>query len=305
MLTFIQHLQLLLDNMAREVLFSGSSSPLSNMYMAGITWNGKLFKSTEYAYQYEKLMFHGFQEKAEEILSEKTGFLVKEQSKIKVATDWLDRRTEVMRSLLFTKFHLVGSYRSAVLSSGIFKENTMDSFWGVGTDARKGKNTLGQLHMELRASITDRVLIIGTSHTRQMDTYMHELLLQGNHHTKCDVVCMPGGLVHRVKARILQEDLSIYTTILVICGGNNLFDRQGNICTPPKQLALQLQDLQDYLTRTYPGSIIVIAPVFPRRVASIPTVYPLPSSHFVKRNKLTKYVNKMSSPSFSIPEFCI
>ena len=29
-------------------------------------------------------MFHGLQEKAEEILSEKTGFLVKEKSKIKV-----------------------------------------------------------------------------------------------------------------------------------------------------------------------------------------------------------------------------
>ena len=289
--------------MAQEIRFNGSSAPLSNMFMAGITWRGQLHKSTEFAFQHEKLVFHEEYDKAKEVLDQENGFKAKEKGKIAVSREWLDKRVGVMESLLFTKFHSVRPYREAVLSPGIFLENTLDSFWGLGTRYRPGQNTLGRLHMDLRSKIEDRILIIGTSHTRNMDIYTHELLLEGQHYTKCDVICMPGGIVSRVKDRVMREDLSAYSAILVICGGNNLFTRQGDIATPPKKLALELQDLQDYFARTYPSTITVFAPVFPRRVSIIPTIYPLPASHFVKRNKLTKYVNKISSPSFDLPEF--
>ena len=294
--------------MEMEVGFNGSSNPLSNMFMFPLVWNDQWFKGTEYAYTHAKLSFHGLYTEAANVNMLENGFEAKEFASKKIkewlgspSPQWYQAKIPIMRSLLLHKFHQCADYRLSVLQQGIFKEDTFDTFWGRGRHD-EGLNTLGQLHMELRDSIQHRILIAGTSHARQLDSLIHNEFLRHDFRAAVDLICMPGGQVAEVRSALEERDLSVYSVIFIICGGNNLYYKDGDVRMAPHQLVKELTALRDDVSTATMGKVI-LSPVFPRRVSTTDKVPAMPVDHFRTRNKWTKYVNQHVVSSFQVPEF--
>jgi ribA/ribD-fused uncharacterized protein len=69
--------------------------------------------------------------------------------------DWESVKVEIMRDALMAKFTQHDELRVLLLSTGdakIVEHTENDAFWGDGGDG-SGKNTLGQLLMQVRESL--------------------------------------------------------------------------------------------------------------------------------------------------------
>ena len=114
---------------------------------------GGLFPSIENAYQFMKSPT----EEWYNICKTSTPGKVKRLSrKIKLRKDWEDVKVEVMTYLLVQKFSN-GIYRDLLIRTGdaYIQEGNYwnDKFWGVCLKTGEGKNTLGNIIMDIRKSI--------------------------------------------------------------------------------------------------------------------------------------------------------
>ena len=132
--------------------FSGPYRWLSNFYMVDVEFDGKIYPSTEHAFQAAKT----FDEKdREDVRQADTPKLAKKLGKlVKLREDWDSVRLSVMEDMLRKKFENP-ELRRKLLETGhaeLIEGNYWhDTFWGVCDG--KGENNLGKLLMKIRDEI--------------------------------------------------------------------------------------------------------------------------------------------------------
>lgn len=141
--------------------FIGEYRFLSNYYPCRIFYNGFQFTSVEAAFQSEKCVEPREFEKFTELSASEARRMGRSVS---LSKGWEERKVSVMRDLLHAKFLDNPDLLEKLLQTGdaqlIEKNHWHDNFWGSCTCSRCAErphhNTLGQLLMELRDSVSGR-----------------------------------------------------------------------------------------------------------------------------------------------------
>jgi ribA/ribD-fused uncharacterized protein len=101
------------------VLFKGHKDPLSNFYPVEIHVNGRVFQSTEAAYQHSKAETMGDHDSASRIMHADNALqAMRIASRIKTDERWKRQKVEVMKSLIKEKIRVCEAARTALLNSG-------------------------------------------------------------------------------------------------------------------------------------------------------------------------------------------
>lgn len=134
-------------------VFKGEYAFLSNMYLAPLWWNGKLWRSSEHAYQAAKTLDESEQE---EIRACVRPHDTKRKGKfVTMIPEWNSIRVDVMREVVQCKFHQNPKLMELLLATEgmtLIEGNWWhDRFWGVCPyDSNNGSNWLGRILMEVR-----------------------------------------------------------------------------------------------------------------------------------------------------------
>lgn len=135
---------------------------LSNFYPIEIEYNGKLYPSSEHAYQAAKTSIEEEQENIR--IAESPARAKKLGKTVTKREDWDDVKINVMKDLLRIKFNnpkmrdaLLNTYPSKLVEGNWWG----DTFWGVCEN--EGENNLGKLLMELRDEIRSTNIARGLS----------------------------------------------------------------------------------------------------------------------------------------------
>ena len=140
-----------------DILFSSKSKEyewLSNFSRFGFVLEDKYWATVEHYFQAKKFLDLNYQELIRNAKSALKAKKLGGSRKCEIHSDWKQRRVEVMRIAIRAKFEANPALKQKLIATGssVLKENNpYDSFWGIGRDGH-GKNTLGQLLMELRES---------------------------------------------------------------------------------------------------------------------------------------------------------
>lgn len=130
---------------------------LDNFSAFSIDIWGKLFPTSEHAYQWKKFSI-SHPDIAEQIFNATSPNQVKKISdahKAEVTQDFSSKKVEIMEEILRAKLAQHEKVRRTLLETGnreIIENSPTDSFWGRGEDFQ-GQNMLGKLWMKLRAEI--------------------------------------------------------------------------------------------------------------------------------------------------------
>ena len=149
------------------LVFKGRKHVLSNNYPCSILFQGIWFVSAEQAFRYKQALFFENKDLANLILhkwNHSSEFRYKLHLKpFRQINKWKVNQINVMRDILESKFNCVQDYRNVLLKSKgkIVCASPGETFWSSGlsksetfskhTSAWIGANTLGKLHMQLRA----------------------------------------------------------------------------------------------------------------------------------------------------------
>ena len=138
------------------ILFKGGGyTVFSNMAAYAIEFEGKLWMTSEHAYQAMK--FHD--ETIKDLIREaRSGYEAKMLSithEKLIQDDWNEKRLGIMEKIIRAKLKQHSHVKKKLLDSGdaLLVENTEDIFWGRGTN-NDGRNELGKLWMKLRAELS-------------------------------------------------------------------------------------------------------------------------------------------------------
>ena len=153
----------------------------SNFYMAPVEIDGKIYPSSEHAYQAFKFLGPQATErdkeyaeiirkintpnKAKILATQKRvgGYkwktdlnpTIESYSDVKMRPDWEQVKDDVMRVIVYAKFSQNSKLKELLLSTGdalIQEDSTRDYYWGTGKDG-SGKNMLGIILMETRIKL--------------------------------------------------------------------------------------------------------------------------------------------------------
>ena len=128
---------------------------LSNFYLCPIRYEGKLYKSVEYAYLSAKSEDAEWKEMCQ-LAEEKPSKLKRMSRFIDMRADWESIKIDVMRECLVQKFNQE-PFKTQLIETGdcYIQEgnNWGDAFWGVHLKSEQGENNLGKLIMEIRAEL--------------------------------------------------------------------------------------------------------------------------------------------------------
>jgi len=139
-------------------IFSGEHRWLSNFAPVNIQIGKCTFRSVEHAYQSEKS-----NEKEWKICClsiERPGDIKKMSRKIKLSSDWEERKVTVMKACLEQKYNQE-PFKSLLIKTApkIIQEGNYwhDTFWGVDLKTGKGRNVLGKLIMQIRYKLLQKI----------------------------------------------------------------------------------------------------------------------------------------------------
>lgn len=82
------------------------------------------------------------------------------QKNLPLRPDWNEIKDDIMRQAVLRKFETHTDIREILLSTGkelIVEQSPTDNYWGSGADGN-GKNKLGQILMEVRDILSDRLI---------------------------------------------------------------------------------------------------------------------------------------------------
>lgn len=133
--------------------FKGEHQFLSNFYPAEFVWRGKLWPTSEHAYQASKSEDSNIQM---QILNLPTPGATKRAGKtIKLRSDWEEIKIDIMTEIVLEKFRQNPDLKARLLATGdahLEEGNTWnDRFWGVcPPNSGKGRNELGKILMLVR-----------------------------------------------------------------------------------------------------------------------------------------------------------
>jgi ribA/ribD-fused uncharacterized protein len=131
----------------------------SNFSAHAVEYKGKLYPTSEHAYQAAKF---DSPEIVEEIRSAKSPSEAKYLSNViykdKKRRDWEDIKSNVMYEIVREKIKQHEEVRSVLLATGndeIIENSPVDYFWGCGKD-RTGQNQMGQILMKIRDELKEK-----------------------------------------------------------------------------------------------------------------------------------------------------
>lgn len=133
--------------------FTGEYEFLSNFYPATVKYKGRVYKTTEHAYQAAKTLD---EEEQSKIANAPTPHKSKKLGrKVKLRPDWESVKLQVMEDVLRLKFKPGTPLADKLVATGdqelIEGNHWHDTFWGVC--GGKGFNHLGKLLMKIRAEL--------------------------------------------------------------------------------------------------------------------------------------------------------
>ena len=128
---------------------------LSNMYNCPVTYKGVTYKSSESAYQAQRMLNESDKKKFVNL----SGFDAKKLvNKLPGRKDWHEVNTQIMREILYAKFEQNKDLADKLVATGskelIEGNNWHDQYWGVFCG--EGKNMLGKLLMEVRSELVQK-----------------------------------------------------------------------------------------------------------------------------------------------------
>ena len=136
-----------LENSVKE--FRGDYSFLSNFHTCSVEYEGYTYQNVESAFQAQKDLT-----RREEFTNLNPTMSKRLGRKVNLRSDWEDVKVDIMKKLVKCKFDQHPDLKEKLLNTGdrlLIEGNTWnDTFWGVCKG--KGKNTLGNILMELRNS---------------------------------------------------------------------------------------------------------------------------------------------------------
>lgn len=151
--------------------FQSKHSCLSNVFPCDININGKMFTSSEQAYQYYKAIVCERDDAAAEIKSINDAEKVKiKGDKLDTCPEWEERKVAYMKYIATQKFKQNLEIRAKLLGTGGMNliECTKNRFWGSGrnfdspewanTHKYEGRNVMGKILEEVRESLDSPAL---------------------------------------------------------------------------------------------------------------------------------------------------
>ncbi len=176
-----------------HALFKGYEHPMSNFFRVdeGIQWKNKMFDSTEHAFQWERAMYFGEPDLAEEIRLAIHAGAAKAIADRFLPPDgedevWDSIAPEIMKDINRIKMETSEIARNTILETGeaLIAEATGDTVWACGLPKEiaqdtvprffKGKNKLGKILMELRAEYRWKEMQIQTQTLNANDAAIKE-----------------------------------------------------------------------------------------------------------------------------------
>ena len=145
------------------IVFQGHHSFCSNMHSVDVEFEGKLFHTSEVAYQFKRAEDNGCTEIAKKIRHLRDPYKAKRMSKkVKETPEWSKKKEKVMKAIVEAKFNQNEEMKKKLVDTKekVLCEGTGDKFWGCGTSISQaqtvkvkklqGKNTLGNILMAVR-----------------------------------------------------------------------------------------------------------------------------------------------------------
>lgn len=131
--------------------FSGEYRFLSNFYPSTLVWDGRIWKTSEHAYQAAKSL-----DEVDRILvhtCDTPGQAKRMGRKITLRPDWKQVKLNIMREIIIAKFEQNDDLCQKLIDTGeqeLVEGNTWgDTFWGVCRG--RGQNHLGKILMAYRS----------------------------------------------------------------------------------------------------------------------------------------------------------
>lgn len=137
------------------LFYGGQWGCFSNMSSYAVEMDGKVFMTSEHAYQYSKFSDESIKEK---ILMARSGYgakMIALENKSLVAPNWSSMSLEVMENILRKKLEQHPHIKEKLLETGdreIIEASPSDAFWGWGPD-KNGLNHHGKIWMKLRGEL--------------------------------------------------------------------------------------------------------------------------------------------------------
>lgn len=119
----------------KGIAFQGEHSVFSNFYPTQVRFNGKVFPSSEHAYQVDRAEYLGKHDLAKDILFAPTAKLAKKAAgRLGHSKDWDNVKLDRMSQIVSAKFRQNVHLRNELLktSPAHMIEATHDTFWGCG-----------------------------------------------------------------------------------------------------------------------------------------------------------------------------
>lgn len=128
----------------------------SNFSSFQVQWKGKLWPTSEHAYQAARYMGvrDDLSEKIRGMHSAQEAYEYMRNNRSKERPDWFDEKRAIMKDIVRNKLSQ-HKYIQKLLETGdatIVEDSPVDPYWGWGPD-RQGRNELGTIWMELREEL--------------------------------------------------------------------------------------------------------------------------------------------------------
>lgn len=125
---------------------------LSNFSAFTLQWKGKLYPTSEQAYQAEKFEDEKVKEFIRTAPSAHEAFVYADTHRNDRRKDWDEIKVSLMKDILREKVKQHPYVKQKLLASGtkeLIEDSWRDDFWGWGPN-KDGRNQLGKLWMEIR-----------------------------------------------------------------------------------------------------------------------------------------------------------
>lgn len=146
----------------KGLAFQGQHSIFSNFYPTQVSYNGKVFPSSEHAYQFDRVTYLGDSKLAAQVFHAHTPQVAKRLGgQIRPSKKWYLIKVDRMKKITLAKYNQNPRLKNELLKTAPSPliEATIDSFWGCGLTFNprnlisgqwNGKNQMGLILMECR-----------------------------------------------------------------------------------------------------------------------------------------------------------
>jgi ribA/ribD-fused uncharacterized protein len=136
----------------------GEYGAFTNFARHGFELDGKYWPTSEHYFQAQKFAGTDYAEQIRTAKTPKQAATLGRSRTQPLRPDWEQVKEEVMRHALLAKFQSTDALRDLLMSTGdqeIIEDSPTDYYWGCGK-TRTGKNRLGVILMEVRATLREK-----------------------------------------------------------------------------------------------------------------------------------------------------